>query len=188
MQPQAEGATADRRVADFAELCANDPMFRAWYNGALPQVYGYVHGRTGGDRELAEEITQQAFISAIRSRRTFDGRVDVLVWVRSIARNALVDHYRRLTREGRRHLSLVVREIALDGDARAWTRVDDRDEVITALRALPADQRAVTVLRHADGLSVREIARVLGRSESSVESLLSRGRERLRALLEGPPR
>jgi RNA polymerase sigma-70 factor (ECF subfamily) len=188
LHSSAETDTAGRRITDFTALCASEPLFQAWYAGALPQVYGYVYGRTAGDGELAQEITQQAFIAAIRSRSTFDGRAEVAVWICTIARNALNDHYRRIARESRRHLSLVVREIAVEGDARAWTRVDERDEVMGALRALPTDQRAAIVLRHVDGLSVREVARALGRSEGSVESLLSRGRERLRALLEGPGR
>jgi RNA polymerase sigma-70 factor (ECF subfamily) len=54
------------------------------------------------------------------------------------------------------------------------------------LRQLADDQRLAVVLHYLDGLSVREIARQLGRSESSVESLLSRGRDHLRAILEVP--
>jgi RNA polymerase sigma-70 factor, ECF subfamily len=182
-RPDPDGDKPRRRAADFLAICSSDRSFRPWYEAALPRVFGYICGRIAGDKELAEEITQQAFIAAVRSRAEFDGQADPVAWVCSIARNALVDHYRRLARESRRHLSLVVREIAVDGDARAWTRLDQRDEVLAALRALTADQRAAVLLHYVDGLSVREIAMNLKRSESSVESLLARGRERLRALL-----
>jgi RNA polymerase sigma-70 factor (ECF subfamily) len=167
------------------EVCSDAGTFRAWYDATLPRVFGYVLGHTAGDVALAEEVTQEAFVSAVRSRTSFDGRSEIVVWICSIARNALVDHHRRAARDARRHLSLVVREIALDGDARAWARVEDREQVQAALAALPSPQRMAIVLRYADGLSVREIARSLHRSEASVESLLSRGRDRLRVLLEG---
>ena len=173
-----------RRVAAFKDVCADEPAFQGWYEAALPRVYGYIHGRTAGDRDLAEEITQQAFVAAVRGRATFDGRADPVVWICSIARNALADHYRRASRDERRHLSLVVREISIQGDARAWAQVDDRDEVLTALRDLTPEQRTALVLHYADQLPAREIGRLLGRSEASVESLLARGRDRLRVLLE----
>jgi RNA polymerase sigma-70 factor (ECF subfamily) len=176
-------AAEDRRIGAFAELCADEPSFRTWYASALPRVYGYVHGCAAGDLDLAAEITQEAFIAAVDARRSFDGRLDPVNWICSIARHALIDHYRRAGRDRRRHLSLVIREIALDGDARAWARTDARDEMVSALRAVTPDQRAVLVLHYVDGLPVRDIARQLGRSEVSVESLLARGRERLRTLL-----
>ena len=182
--PESEQETAGRRVGEFADVCSSERLFQAWYEASLPRVYGYVQGRTAGNSELAEDITQQAFTAAVRSRRTFDGHSEAVVWVCSIARNALLDHYRRVARDERRHLSLVVREIAVDGDARAWTRLDERDEVLAALRAISTDQRTAILLHYLDGLPVRDVARSLGRSEASVESLLSRSRERLRGLLE----
>jgi RNA polymerase sigma-70 factor (ECF subfamily) len=179
-----QGDQASRRAAAFVELCSSDRAFRPWYESALPRVYGFVYGRTGGDRALAEDITQQAFVSAVRSRRRFDGRSEAVVWVCSIARNALIDHYRRTGRDDRRRLKLVVRELAVAAEDQAWSRVDERERVTAALRAVAPDQRIAIVLRYLDGMSVREVAQRLRRSESSVESLLSRGRERLRVLLE----
>src|SRR5215203_4043005 len=45
----------------FADLCQDDAAFTAWYQAALPRVYGFVYARTGGDSSLAEDITAQAF-------------------------------------------------------------------------------------------------------------------------------
>jgi RNA polymerase sigma-70 factor (ECF subfamily) len=183
VQPLPDADRADRRISAFRDACATEAAFRAWYELALPQVYGYVQGRAAGDRDLAEEITQQAFEAALRARDAYDGRADPAVWICSIARNALVDHYRRERRERLRHLSLVVREIHLDGDARSWTTLEDRDELLVALRELTADQRLALVTHYVDHLPVRDVAALLHRSETSVESLLARGRERLRGLL-----
>ena len=171
------------RAAEFIALCADNASFREWYDGALPRVYGYVQGRAGGDASLAEEITQQAFISAIRARTKFDGRSDPVTWLCSIARNALTDHYRQVERERRRHLSIVVSEIPMDDPSPAERR-DERDEVVAALAELSNDQRTAVLMRYVDRLPVRDIARLIGRSEAATESLLSRSRERLRSLLE----
>jgi DNA-directed RNA polymerase specialized sigma24 family protein len=52
------------------------------------------------------------------------------------------------------------------------------------MRLLPANQRAALILHHVDGLPVREVAIAMQRSQTAVESLLSRGRERFRMVYE----
>ena len=68
-----------------------------------------------------------------------------------------------------------------DAEARLWRSADQRDRVLAALDRLPATQRAALLLAYADGLSVREIGRTLGRSEKAVESILTRGRAGFRS-------
>jgi RNA polymerase sigma-70 factor, ECF subfamily len=172
----------DRRD-EFRALFLDEERFRAWYDVAARRLYRYLYGRCGGDAALAEELTQQSFLHAVRSRDTYDGRSDPITWLVAIGRNQLVDHVRNQEREERRHLRLVVREIRpSDGDDRRSP--DEREAVLAALRGLPASQRAALVLHHVDGLPVREIARALGRSEGAVEQLLNRGRARFRELYE----
>lgn len=161
-------------------VLTDDVAFRAWYDATLPRVYAYLYHRCGRDRALAEELTQQTFVDAIRThgRTTADDRVK---WVIGIARHRLADHFRALERRERSVLRLVS-----DRRAPEVTWVGPReadDDVADALRRLPAAQRAALVLRYLDDQPVREVARLLGRSEGAVESLLSRGREALRRTL-----
>lgn len=67
------------------------------------------------------------------------------------------------------------------------SRLDDRDELLTALRALPRGQRAVVVLRYLSDLSVEQTAEALGRSVGNVKSQCSRGLATLRELMEAVP-
>ena len=176
--------------SSFAALCTDEPAFRAWYDAALPRVFGFVHGRTGGDAALAEEITAQAFLEAVRARATFDDRSDPVTWICSIARNRLIDHYRRIAREQAGHLRLVVSNAGMEQDreSAAWDAVDRREEVLVSLRALPVLERTALLLRHLDGYSVPEVARLIGRSERATESLLARAREQARAAMPGGER
>lgn len=167
--------------ADLDRVFRDPIEFQHWYEAAVVRVYRYLQGRCGGDAALAEELTQQTFVEAIRHRSTFDGRSDSSTWLIAIARNKLTDHFRQLEREERRRLRMVVREIAIDGGHDAWTKGEDRDEILNALRGLPAAQRAALVLHYLDGLSVREVSSAVGRSESATESLLTRGRENFKA-------
>ena len=172
--------------ASFAALCADERAFSSWYEDALPRVYGFILGRTGGDSTLAEEIVAQAFMEAVRARNQFDGRSDPVTWICSIARNRLLDHYRRLAREQTRHLRLIVTDLNAT-DAVEWDQVDQREAILGVLAALAPLERSALMLRYLDGYSVRETARLIGRSEAATESLLARARERARSASPGGP-
>jgi RNA polymerase sigma-70 factor (ECF subfamily) len=170
-------------TSSIEAVFADEAAFRAWYEAALPRVHRYLYHRCGRDRSLAEELTQETFVEAIRSKRRFAGRDDPLSWVIGIARHRLADHFRRLERQERRVIAL-----ATHSDMVSTVPMDPDDELASALAALPAMQRAAVVLRYLDDLPVRDVARLLGRSEKAVESLLSRGREALRRTYEGTER
>ena len=174
-------ATAEDRRHALAEAFGDQVSFRAWYDDAVGRVYGYLYGRCGGDIEVAEDITQQTFLQAIRHWRTFDGRSDPVTWLCSIARNKLADHYRELDRQRRRHLRLVVREIEADSP-NPDRLVDDREAIVSALRQLPSMERTALVLRYLDDLSVRDVAALLGRSVDGTDALIRRAKSRFRTI------
>lgn len=162
-------------------IFADETAFRAWYERTLPQVHRYLFHRCGRDRVLAEELTQETFVAAIRSSRHFTGGGDAMGWVIGIARHRLADHFRRLERQEQGVINLASRghlDVAMPSS-------DPDEDLAAALAALPAMQRAALILRYLDDLPVREVARLLGRSEKAVESLLSRGRATLRRTYEG---
>lgn len=166
-----------RPDSPLAAVFADDARFRAWYEAVLPPVYGYLFNRCGRNQELAEELTQQTFVEAVRGRDGFR-QGEPLAWLIGIARHRLIDHFRRLERREsgfRRLLASKPPLVIWLGDG-----ASDDEELSAALARLPAAQRAALVLRYVDDLPVREVARLLRRSEAAVESLLSRGRDALR--------
>jgi RNA polymerase sigma-70 factor (ECF subfamily) len=168
--------TGDR--SELGAIFADELAFRAWYDRGLPTVYGYLFHRCGRNPELAEELTQQAFVEAVRSYGRFRGQADPTTWVIGIARHKLVDHFRRVERDARRLTALSARELGAGrAESAPPTLPDDIDD---ALAMLPALQRAVLVLHYMDQLSVREVARSLGKTEAATASLLARGRDAFR--------
>jgi RNA polymerase sigma-70 factor, ECF subfamily len=177
-------ATASATAPTFEALCADDPAFTAWYETALPRVYGFVYARSGGNLPLTEDVTAQAFLEGIRARHDFDGRSDPVTWICAIARNRLIDHYRAEARERLRRLRLV------DGPGEpagggGVDEVERRDAVLTLLGSLPDLERMALTLRYLDGYSVPETASLIGRSVPATESLLNRARERVRHAFPG---
>ena len=168
---------------DLAAVVSDEARFRDWYDATMPRVYRYLAARCAGDVDLVEELTQQTFIEAIRHRHRFDGRSDVVTWLIAIARNRLVDHHRRHEREARRQDRLI-RQDGID-DA-PWRAAEARSSVEAAIAQLPADQRIALLLRYLDGMSVREVATAIGRSEKATESLIARARDGFRRAHGGP--
>jgi RNA polymerase sigma-70 factor (ECF subfamily) len=174
-----QSSTSSEGRSEVAAVFAGELAFRAWYEQSLPRVYAYLFHRCGRDPELAEDLTQQAFVEAVRARARFRGRSDAVTWVVSIARNKLVDHLRRAERDQRRHADLVAREFGHHGTGQPPPNTVP-DHVDEALTVLPPLQRAVLVLHYMDHLPVREVARSIGKSEAATASLLARGRDSFR--------
>ena len=170
----AQGA-ATGRVTELGGLLRDEVAFRAWYDATLPRVYGYLLLRTGRDHQVAEDLAQETFAEFVRSRHRYDGRTELVAWIIGIARHQLADHYRRAERRQRSFIRLVAER---ERPEPLFERSDD--PILEAIGTLPPAQRAAVALRYVDDLPVREVARLLHRTESAAESLLSRARETLR--------
>lgn len=175
--------TAADRVAQLRASFASEATFRAFYDGALPRLYGYLLHRCS-DEALAQDLAQAAFTEAVRGFRSYDGAAEPVTWLIGIARHKLVDHFRAVEREERRRMRLVVRELAGEPGDAAWQSLAERELLTEALGRLTAMQRAVLILHYADGFPVRDVAREIGKSESATESLLTRARDALREAYE----
>ena len=146
------------------------------YDQALPVVYGYVVRRCG-NRALAEDLTSEVFLAAAGAVRR--GSVPELsaAWLVTVARNKLVDHWRRSARQQRTLRAVADTAVVDTGD---WTDALDEGAALTALRSLGAHHRAVLSLRYLDGLPVAEVADHLGRTVHATEALLMRAKAAFR--------
>jgi RNA polymerase sigma-70 factor (ECF subfamily) len=139
-------------------------------------VYGYVCSIVRDEYE-AEDVTQQIFAKLMTALGRYEPRVvPFSAWILRVAHNAAIDHVR--TRRPVPLEEVHSPEAAADDGAGSRERFAD---LRLALDALPAEQRDVIVLRFLVGLSPREIAERMGRSEDSVHGLQHRGRRRLRS-------
>jgi RNA polymerase sigma-70 factor (ECF subfamily) len=169
---------------DLAAVINDDRRFRDWYDTAAPRIYAYAYGRTGSVA-VAEEITQETFLEIVRNPRTFDGRSDPVPWLIGVARHRLGRYFRRVRLDEARAADLVREIQVVDRGSFGPNPVDDRDEVAAAMGALAQDQRAALMLRFVDGLTVREVAQTIGRSEDATESLIRRARQSFEAAVQG---
>jgi RNA polymerase sigma-70 factor (ECF subfamily) len=137
--------------------------------------------RTLGDREEAADALQDALVSAYRRADGYRGEAAVTTWLHRIVVNACLDRVRR--RRSRPTVALPEQELAdpRDDHARTETALDVR----AALARLPEHQRLALVLVDMQGLSVAEVAAMLGVAEGTVKSRCARGRAALAPVLRG---
>ena len=148
------------------------------YDLALPQVYGYLAARVGSIG-TAEDLTSETFLAAADAvRRGAVGELSV-AWLIGVARHKLVDHWRRNEREQR---SLAIVAAQPDGAADdPWAVELDALTARQVLATLGPHHRSALTLRYLDGLPVRQVADLLGRSEGATEVLLVRAKAAFRA-------
>lgn len=148
---------------------------------------------------VAEEVVQDTWLGVLRGIDRFEGRSSLRTWLLAI----LVNRARSAGAREARTVPLQDAGPAVDharfGADGGWSVpprhwVEDledrlgaaalRDELLTALAAMPARQRAVVMLRDVDGLCSDEVCDVLALSRANERVLLHRGRSRLRQALE----
>lgn len=165
-----------RLQADHRAPAQGTTDITALYERHAVEVYRYVHRRCR-DQALAEDVTQDAFLAAVRH---LDGPEVTVGWLLRVARNRLVDVLRRQARyEGKLQLVGTRTEVTdVQGE------VADRLQMTAALEQLRLEHRIVLMLHYVDGLTVAALAAEVDRTPKAVEALLTRARRALRAELE----
>jgi RNA polymerase sigma-70 factor (ECF subfamily) len=133
--------------------------------------------RTCGNRELAADAVQDAFISAFRRSASYRGDAAVTTWLHRIVVNACLDRLRR------ERPTSELPEFDLTDGKDAHSQLETRLDVHAALASLPEAQRAALILVDMHAVPVAEAAEILGVAEGTVKSRCSRGRTALAALL-----
>jgi RNA polymerase sigma-70 factor (ECF subfamily) len=149
----------DAKTARAFDLLYREQAHRLWR-----AIFAYA-----GDREVASDAVAEAFAQCLRRG---DAIRSPKAWLWRVAFRIAAGEMKR-----RRDQSLLSDDRSYELPESAW-------ELVSALRSLPERQRAVLVLRYYAGYPAREIAGILGTSTATVRVHLSRGRTRLRKLLE----
>lgn len=163
-----------------------DVAFEELYRRYYPRIAAFVRGylRDGG---RAEDVTQEAFMSALRRLRQSDAEITFKPWIFEIARNAAIDQYRRNVRtdevsidiEGGFAPSDVSRVVRPRGPDLSVLDKERLDHLRGALDELSDTHHRIIVMRELEGLSYREIGEKMELTPAAVESTLFRARRKL---------
>ena len=132
------------------------------------------------DRSQAEDAVQETFLRVYRNLHTFRGGSNEKTWIMKIAMHVCYDINRSAW------YRIINRRVTPEMLPEAAVPFEEKDDTLTrAVIRLPIRLREVILLYYYQGLNVNEIAEALGISQPSVSGRLKRGRERLKAALEG---
>src|SRR5450759_1606517 len=160
------------RAAREGSEPALEALFHRYWKSALRDAYLVCQDRAG-----AEDVAQEAFLSAVRSLDRFDRRRPFGPWLHRIAVNRAIDWTRKRSVRAETAMASVP-------DNPAPPAPESEPDVMAALAELDVDHRAVIVLRYLYDLSPGEIAGALGLPRGTVNSRLRRGLDRLAVDLE----
>lgn len=153
------------------------------------------------DSSTAEDLVQEAYLSAAKSIHSFERRSSPKTWLRSILRNKIIDHYRKQSRDKSEEYVEDISNERLDdfGKFGIWKKFFDEWKPLdpektleqkrlyqayqSCMSQLPEKFREVFILRVVDGLSVKEICNILPLTSSNISVRLHRARFMLRDCL-----
>ena len=165
-----------------------DELFEQIVSEHSSFVYNVAY-RMMGNPDDADEVVQDTFLSAWRARDRFRGDAKVTTWLYRIATNAALMRLRKLSRK--REVATDPLEVYQRIDRADWADAPDRaalnnellEEIQRGIAQMPADLKAVVVLRDVQGLTNDEAAQVFDISMSALKARLHRGRLILRNIL-----
>lgn len=153
------------------------------------RVYAVCYRFTGSDSE-AQDLAQDVFLRVFRTLRSFRaGEGSFTVWLTRLARNLLIDHYRRSRQERvtdsiEDQLPVLEEKTAMSGRADGMLAGREASELLqSALQKLSPELRETVILRDLEELEYKEIAEILNVPEGTVKSRLNRGRAELARVL-----
>lgn len=150
--------------------------------------------RMAANQDDAEDMTQEIMIKIFRSLGSFKGNSKFSTWIYRVAVNTCLDELKK--KKNKKYLSLDAEISGDDGENQIEIKDDSpspeklaeqnelRDMVAAAVKLLSDEHRAVIVLRDIRGMSYSEIAGILGCSDGTVKSRISRARAQLKMILE----
>jgi RNA polymerase sigma-70 factor, ECF subfamily len=162
-----------------AVLAGDEQAWETLYADAFDGLTGYVHWRCAGLRDLADDVVQETWLTAVRRIRGFDPeRGSFAAWLRGIAANVVRNQLRRHARRNGE-----AREQLRVGNPPAETAEQKREQaeqIARAMASLPEHYEAVLRAKYLDQQSVADIAAGRGETLKTIESLLTRARQAFR--------
>jgi RNA polymerase sigma-70 factor (ECF subfamily) len=154
--------------------------FHSLFLAYKDKVFSIAVYSSGGNRTVAEDVTQQIFLKLFTAIRQFRGESEFTTWLYRLVVNACLDERRRS-----RRLLPWGSTVAMNNPSdkkpqeRQYARLEISEAVRSAINELKPKFRLPILLKYIEGLSYEEIAEVMGCSKGTVASRLNRGHSQL---------
>ena len=169
------GSQLDKKAKNAREA------FAELYEHYLPKVFRYISYQVG-DMDLAEDLTSSVFEKALTRLDSYrSNKASFSTWLMTVARNTVIDHYRvksrKITVSIEETFDIASKEISPEEKV---IKKEELKSLDTYLRELSQQEQEIISLKFGAELNNREIAKMLGLSESNVGTKLYRTIRKLR--------
>jgi RNA polymerase sigma-70 factor (ECF subfamily) len=178
-------------VSDY--LSGDEKSLEVLFGRYLKPIYSFIY-RYVGDRQDAEDVTQEVFVKAWRNLKKFDQQKSFKTWIFSIAKNTVIDFLKKKkattfsdfeNEEGEKEN--MITETLVDPSPlpqELLEKADVAQMINTAMEKLSPKYRMVLFLRYNDHFTFREIAEIFGESLNTIKSRHQRAILILRKMLK----
>jgi RNA polymerase sigma-70 factor, ECF subfamily len=179
------------RILVSRMLAGDQRAFDEFFNTTAPRLAAFVARRSGLDPASVEDIVQDTLVKAVRSLGSYRGEAAVFTWLTQICKHQLADDRRKAARrplhdrlDESESADFVAPQLRIPAHREPAAEVEAqrrREAIVRALNDLPEHYAHALEVKYADGLSVDEVAGILGLSTIAAQSLLARARDAFRA-------
>lgn len=157
--------------------------FPEFYRTNVKRVYRFLYYRVGGNKEVAEDLTQDVFLKALNAFDRYDPAVSESSWIYTIARNHLINHVQK------QHPGVELEAI----ENTDWDKVDwgerlsashDEKRLLEAISKLPEEDGEIVRLKYLEGWPYEDIAEKLGKTSGALRVQAHRALKELKAILK----
>ncbi|MBD7906983.1 sigma-70 family RNA polymerase sigma factor [Sporosarcina gallistercoris] len=165
----------------------DDSVFHHLYDTYHHDVFNFLTYLTK-DRQLAEDLSHEVYVKAIRAYSSFEGRSSEKTWLFAIAKNVSIDYFRKMKVRSKHDATFFdwdTDDLKSSDKTPEQQSLENEDmrSVLKKLDACTLDQRLVIIMRYFNDLSIADTAEVLGWSHGKVKTTQHRALKSLRAKL-----
>lgn len=162
-------------------MTENEQKFLEFYDEYVTKIYRYVYFRVGSE-QVAQDLTSDTFLKTweYMKQGNFIGNLSAMTY--QVCRNVISDYFRK-----NNSLPINLDEIAEINLIDTANKVSDKtaesletEEILSCLKLIKVDYQEIIIWRFIDDFEIEEIAQILGKSEGSVRTLISRAVKALR--------
>lgn len=164
----------------------NEDAIKAFFDGYLDPLYGFIYYRVDSHKEDAEDLLQESIMGAIKSMKNFKGNSSLFTWLCAISKNKIATF--KFNRAKKEHMEVkmeevdkIIEKLCLIGheqlDEKLFKQEETKALINRVFSDLPPQYQNCLVQKYIHELPVKNIAESLGVTLKSIESMLSRARE-----------
>lgn len=161
------------------------PEFSQFYTGYIERIYKFVYFRVGGNKELAQDLTQDIFLKAFEAFDRYDPAISQTSWLYTIARHHVINHHAK-QRPGAT-LDEIEGSLSASEDSRErFAEREDERALLKAMGQIPAEDAKLLQMKYLEGWSFDELSEVMEKKSGALRVQARRAIKKLKPFIKYP--